>query len=70
MSKANSTEGQQQVQAVSVSQAAGAALQHVAEQQGVVTAFYPVSLCYSEFRCTDALKAYRLASRASCKRHK
>lgn len=43
MSKDNTTEGQQQVQAVSVSPAAGEALRRLARQHGVVTAFFPVS---------------------------
>ena len=48
MSKSNDTGEQQQVQAVSVSQAAGDSLRHMAQHHGVVTAFYPVSLCLSE----------------------
>jgi hypothetical protein len=44
MSKDNTTRGSQRVQALSVSQAAGASLQHMARQHGAVTAFYPVSL--------------------------
>jgi hypothetical protein len=44
MSKANDTGEQQQVQAVSVSQAAGESLRRMAQHHGVVTAFYPVSL--------------------------
>jgi Flp pilus assembly protein TadD len=44
MSKSNDTEEQQQVQAVSVSQAAGESLRRMAQHHGVVTAFYPVSL--------------------------
>jgi hypothetical protein len=52
MSKANDTGEQQQVQAVSVSQAAGESLRRMAQHHGAVTAFYPVSLlrprtCYA-----------------------
>ena len=43
MSKSNDTEEQQQIQAVSVSQAAGDSLRRMAQHHGVVTAFYPVS---------------------------
>lgn len=48
MSQGNNTGEQQQVQAVSVSQAAGDALRRMAQHHGVVTAFYPVSLCAPE----------------------